>query len=148
LSRNYRGASFKFTSSEETIREWVDISGCEWPPNHQVESVYVLGVTDPDGDPVAITIESIYQDEPVNGKGDGNTAPDGSGVGMLSMAMVRRARARRAQQWMMVLCMTRPAPPNAYESKFAKRGLDRTPALVAVAIHAGSVSNFAERRMP
>lgn len=63
-----------------------------WPPNHQFVAVDVLGVTDPDGDPVAIIIESIFQDEPVNGRGDGNTAPDGDGVGTAT-AQLRAERA-------------------------------------------------------
>jgi hypothetical protein len=36
----------------------------------------VKGVTDPDGNAVTITITGVTQDEPVNGKGDGNTSPD------------------------------------------------------------------------
>jgi hypothetical protein len=47
-----------------------------WPPQHKMVSASVLGVTDPDGDPVTITIDSVYQDEVLNGLGDGNTAPD------------------------------------------------------------------------
>lgn len=47
-----------------------------WPPNHKMVPVAVLGVTDPDGDAVAVTVTSITQDEPVNGLGDGDTAPD------------------------------------------------------------------------
>ncbi len=49
-------------------------------------------MTDPDGDPVTITVDAIYQDEPVNGLGDGDTAPDGAGVGT-STAQVRAERA-------------------------------------------------------
>jgi DNA-binding beta-propeller fold protein YncE len=52
-----------------------------WPPNHQFVPVDVLGVTDPDGDPVAITVDSIFQDEPVDTLGDGSFVPDGQGVG-------------------------------------------------------------------
>ena len=52
-----------------------------WPPNHKFNSVNVEGVTDPDGDAVTINIDGISQDEAVNGKGDGNTSPDGTGVG-------------------------------------------------------------------
>ncbi|HJZ55938.1 MAG TPA: hypothetical protein VKE74_13295, partial [Gemmataceae bacterium] len=37
-----------------------------WPPNHKPVTVSVDGVTDPDGDPVAITIDAIRQDEPVD----------------------------------------------------------------------------------
>jgi hypothetical protein len=47
-----------------------------WPPNHKYHSVSICGVTDPDGDPVTITVTSITQDEPVNTRGDGNTCPD------------------------------------------------------------------------
>ncbi|MDG0867418.1 hypothetical protein [Candidatus Lucifugimonas marina] len=62
-----------------------------WPPNHKMVSVDVLGVTDPDDDPISITIDGITQDEPVNDKGDGNFAPDGSGVGT-GTASVRAER--------------------------------------------------------
>ena len=41
-----------------------------WPPNHKLRTVTVSGATDPDGDPVAITITGVTQDEPVNGKAD------------------------------------------------------------------------------
>jgi hypothetical protein len=47
-----------------------------WPPNHKLHTITLSGATDPDGDPVAITITGVTQDEPVNGKGDGNTTPD------------------------------------------------------------------------
>lgn len=41
------------------------------PPNHKFVTINVTGVTDPDFDPVFITITSITQDEPVG------TSPDG-----------------------------------------------------------------------
>jgi hypothetical protein len=63
-----------------------------WPPNHKFHSVSVNGVTDADGDAVTITIDGITQDEPVNGKGDGNTSPDGAGVGT-DTAEVRAERS-------------------------------------------------------
>jgi hypothetical protein len=47
-----------------------------WPANHQLVRVWVIGVTDPDGDPVAIKITKVTQDEPVNGLGDGDMSPD------------------------------------------------------------------------
>jgi hypothetical protein len=62
-----------------------------WSPNHQMVPVSVLGVTDPDNDPISITITSIRQDEPVNTVGDGNTEVDGTGVGT-STAEVRAER--------------------------------------------------------
>lgn len=62
-----------------------------WPANHNFVSVGVLGVTDPNGDPVTITITGIRQDEPVLAPGSGNTSPDGLGVGT-STAQVRAER--------------------------------------------------------
>jgi hypothetical protein len=53
--------------------------------------IKVLNVTDPDGDPVTITITRITQDEPVNTVGDGNFEPDGGGIGT-STAQVRAER--------------------------------------------------------
>jgi hypothetical protein len=52
-----------------------------WPPNHKFETVSIVGVTDPDGDPVTVTITSVRQDELLNSEGDGNTCPDATGVG-------------------------------------------------------------------
>lgn len=62
-----------------------------WPPNHKFREIAVLGVTDPDGDPVTIAIDSILQDEPLDGAGDGSTSPDGA-IGS-STASVRAERA-------------------------------------------------------
>ncbi len=52
-----------------------------WPPNHKLAGISIQGVTDPDGDAVTLSVTSITQDEPVNGLGDGDTSPDGFGVG-------------------------------------------------------------------
>nr|WP_246357552.1 PKD domain-containing protein [Pyxidicoccus fallax] len=57
-----------------------------WPPNHQLRDVSILGVTDADGDALAVTFTSIRQDEPVNG------AADGAGVGTPT-AKVRAERS-------------------------------------------------------
>lgn len=38
--------------------------------------VTINGVTDPDGDPVTITMTDVTQDEPLDGLGDGHTCPD------------------------------------------------------------------------
>lgn len=63
-----------------------------WPPDHSFKAIEIGGVSDPDGDPVTITIDSIRQDEPVDSTGDGAFVPDGSGVGT-STAEVRAERA-------------------------------------------------------
>jgi hypothetical protein len=51
--------------------------------------VHVIGVTDPDGDPVTITITGIFQDERT-----GSNAPDGIGVGT-DTAQLRAERDSR-----------------------------------------------------
>jgi PKD repeat protein len=65
-----------------------------WPPNHHLVPLNVIGYTDPDGDAVDLTIEGVFQDEPVNeiGTGSGNTCPDATGVGT-TRAQVRAERA-------------------------------------------------------
>lgn len=65
-----------------------------WPANHKFKSINVIGVTDPDGDPLTITIDSIFQDEAVDAKFSGNTAPDGTGLGT-STAKVRAERVSK-----------------------------------------------------
>jgi len=58
-----------------------------WPPDHGYVGVRIGGVSDPDGDPVAIRITRVTQDEPISGRGQGRAAttcadaiidPDGS----------------------------------------------------------------------
>ncbi len=63
-----------------------------WPPNHKMRRIAIGGVSDPDGDPVAITVTAIAQDEPLNALADGNTCPDADGVGT-GAARVRVERA-------------------------------------------------------
>lgn len=65
--------------------------GLLWPPNHGFVPIRISGVTSPDGGAVAISVTSIFQDEPVRGPGSGNTAPDGKGVGTAT-ASVRSER--------------------------------------------------------
>ena len=58
--------------------------GCLWPPNNKMVSVSILGVTDPDGDPVSIIITGITSDEATateKGAGGAVHAPDAAGVG-------------------------------------------------------------------
>jgi hypothetical protein len=57
-----------------------------WPPDRTLRPVSIVGVADADGDPVAITVASVVQDEPVLGP-----VADASGVGT-STARVRAER--------------------------------------------------------
>lgn len=47
-----------------------------WPPSHRLVPIEVLGVVDPDGDPVTIIVTGVTQDESVDAEGDGSTCPD------------------------------------------------------------------------
>lgn len=47
-----------------------------WPPNHKLVSLTIVGLSDPNGDPVTVIVTGVTQDEPVNGLGDGDTSPD------------------------------------------------------------------------
>ena len=64
-----------------------------WPPNHhQTQLISIFGVTDPDNDPLAITVRQILQDEPTDTLGDGTTWIDGGGLGT-SQAWLRAERS-------------------------------------------------------
>jgi hypothetical protein len=52
-----------------------------FPLNRKMVDVSVIGVADPDRDPVDLTITSIFQDEPVQNSGRRNACGDGAGVG-------------------------------------------------------------------
>lgn len=61
--------------------------------DHQLVPVSVVGVRNPDGNPLTIIVTRITQDEPVNGFRDRNTCPDATGVGTAT-ASVRAEHAR------------------------------------------------------
>ena len=56
--------------------------------------VSIVGVADPDGDPVTITVTGIDQDEPIDSEDVGNPCPDAGGVGS-SIARLRAERRGR-----------------------------------------------------
>ena len=51
-----------------------------WPANHELVSIELAGITDPDGQEVTVTARCIVQDEPLNATADGNTWLDGAGL--------------------------------------------------------------------
>ncbi|MDL1959836.1 MAG: hypothetical protein LWW99_10865, partial [Deltaproteobacteria bacterium] len=85
-----------------------------WPPNHKYVDIEIMGVTDPDGDPVTIAITGITQDEPVDaiGNGDGKTSPDGAGVGT-STASVRAERQGKGNGRVYEISFTATDPAGA-----------------------------------
>jgi hypothetical protein len=69
-----------------------------WPADHKLVNVTVLGVTDPDGDMVTITVTGITSDEPTasdRGSGGKKHSPDAYGVGT-DTASLRAERSGNA----------------------------------------------------
>jgi len=66
-----------------------------WPPNHKYHAISIENLADPDANEITVVIDSIFQDEPVNGLGDGDTAPDAVIVydSMTDSALVRSERS-------------------------------------------------------
>ena len=65
-----------------------------WPPDHSFVPIDVVGVTDADGDPITLTVLSIFQDEPTDSLGDGSSCPDATGTGSPTASL----RSERAGQ--------------------------------------------------
>jgi hypothetical protein len=63
-----------------------------WPPNHKLVAVQIAGVTDPEQDPISISVTGVLQDERTDATGSGDTCPDASGIGT-SWAKVRAERS-------------------------------------------------------
>src|SRR5258706_2876255 len=64
--------------------------------DHAMQSIAISNIGDADGDPIAITIDAICQDEATNAEGIAAYAIDGSGVGT-STASVRSERTGQRQ---------------------------------------------------
>ena len=62
-----------------------------WPPNHKLVNVGIVGVKNADGAYVTTTVTSIFQDEPTQGLGDGDTAIDGYIVNGAAQLRAERA---------------------------------------------------------
>jgi hypothetical protein len=63
-----------------------------WPPNHQMETVsFTVSATDDVSTSVSCHIVSVSSNEPVNGTGDGNTAPDWTFSGLTAQLRAERA---------------------------------------------------------
>ena len=58
-----------------------------WPANHNMRRVSVNGVTDPDGDPITITVTAVRQDEPTMSTFSGDRAPDARDLGGSSVVL-------------------------------------------------------------
>jgi len=88
--------SFRGGNNTTPILRGLSVQGRNLPPDvsratpttarilkldHSFEAVGIAGVSDPEADPVTITITGVTQDEPVSGLWPGDKAPDAAGVG-------------------------------------------------------------------
>lgn len=66
-----------------------------WPPNHKLETITLTGATDIDSPVPVITVTGVTQDEPVDGLGDGDTAPDAVAGASSNQVQLRAERSGR-----------------------------------------------------
>jgi hypothetical protein len=78
-----RIASFKFSecNNPPNCTTVTPSQSVLWPPNHRIVRITIQNIIDPEGDPLAIIVTSIRQDEPTRGQGMGDRSPDGFGIG-------------------------------------------------------------------
>ena len=77
-SPNLFDLTVAYNEAPDTTEAYADLD-CLWPPNHKFVDIGIMGVTDPDGDPVTITITGVTSDEPTasdKGSGGAKHAPD------------------------------------------------------------------------
>jgi hypothetical protein len=102
-----------------------------WPPNHKLVPISVLGVIDPDGGDITVSIDGVFQDEPVNGEGDGNTRPDATGIGT-GTASVRAERAGGGNGRVYTLVFTASSEGGAQCTDSVQVGVPKSPKRDAV----------------
>lgn len=96
-----------------------------WPPNHKMVNVAIGGVTDPDGDAVKVTVTGVTQDEPINGLGDGDTAPDAAISSDGSTVQVRAERSGTGDGRVYAVAFTATDEHGASCSGTVKTGVPR-----------------------
>ena len=73
-----------------------------WPPDHKMALVHIIGVTNPNNDP--ITINTVTQDERTNGLGDGDTPIDATING--DAVLLRAERSGQGNGRVYKVCFT------------------------------------------
>jgi len=63
-------------------------------PDHRFRDVAISGVSDPDGDPVHLVVDAVFQDEPVDTLARGASSPDALGVGGEAIKLRAESRQR------------------------------------------------------
>jgi chitinase len=82
-----------------------------WPPDHKMAQVHIIGVNNPNNDPIAIN--AVTQDERTNGLGDGDTPIDG--IINNDAVLLRAERSGQGNGRVYKVCFTVADPEqNAY----------------------------------
>ena len=83
-----------------------------WPPNHKMRHVTIAVTPAPSCTaPVACTIESVASNEPVNGTGDGDTAPDWTIAGDRSLDLRAGGKPLAMERFAIEPKLRNPASP-------------------------------------
>lgn len=93
LSNN--GSTAVTTLNHNPVCTAVTAGGILWPPNHKYRLRTLTGAFDPDGDPIVTTVLGVTQDEPLNGRADGNTAIDARAAAASNQVWLRAERSGR-----------------------------------------------------
>ena len=80
-----------------------------WPPNHKLRPVALRGATDPDGDPVTISVDGVTQDEPVR-SGGGPKGADAAPGTLPGQVLLRAERAGTGDGRVYTLSVTATDP--------------------------------------
>ncbi|HUP61949.1 MAG TPA: HYR domain-containing protein [Thermoanaerobaculia bacterium] len=90
-ANNTGTASFTVTVVDTTPPEVTEVKatpGSLWPPNHQMVNIVVTVTATDLTDPSPVSeIVSVSSDQPINGTGDGDTAPDWNITGPLTVEL-------------------------------------------------------------
>ncbi len=124
LSGHESSKSFEVTVLDTTAPQIINAAVSPdtlWPPNHQMVPVTVTIVANDLVDPAPIAqIVSIRSNQPLNGTGDGDTAPDWTITGALT-AELRSERAGNADRTYTITIEVRDAAGNAATSEVTVR---------------------------
>ena len=106
--------------------------GALWPPNHQMVAVTVVAVAVDAVDPAPqIQILSVRSNQPVNGTGDGDTAPDWEITGPLTLKL-RSERSQGKERVYTIIVQATDSSGNVSTSTTTVRVADTTPKRRAV----------------
>ena len=80
-----------------------------WPPNHKLVTIAIANVKNADGAAITTKVTSIFQDEPTQGLGDGDTPIDGSIVNGTPLLRAERSGEGNGRVYYLGFTATTPS---------------------------------------